>query len=155
ILQFRFWPSPTQARLPKVGTVAFGLKSLIQYRRQMNLEAIDWAALERMRMAFLEGMAGKSDYWQSESDLASYDATFAQRIGWKWDYVLEELACRAWRPPPGPLLDWGCGSGVAHRAFLDHFGNEAVTSLNLWDRSPLAMSFAQKRAKDKYPGLPV
>jgi hypothetical protein len=121
----------------------------------MQIESIDWEALDRMRTAFLEGAAGKSDYWQSESDLASYDATFAQRIGWKWDYVLEELARRAWRPPRGPLLDWGCGSGVAHRAFLDHFGNEAVTSLNLWDRSPLAMSFAQKRAKDKYPGLSV
>ena len=55
----------------------------------MNWEEIDWHALERMRRAFLQNTASAADYWQSESDLASYDATFAQRIGWKWDYVLE------------------------------------------------------------------
>jgi hypothetical protein len=121
----------------------------------MNLEAIDWAALDRMRAAFLEGMAGKCDYWKTESDLASYDATFAQRIGWKWDYVLEELTRRGWCPAPGALLDWGCGSGVAHRAFLDHFGAGAVSSLQVWDRSPMAMSFAQRRAREKYPNLAV
>ena len=43
-------------------------------------------------MAFLAGTAGQSDYWQSESDLASYDLTFAQRIGWKWDWVLADLS---------------------------------------------------------------
>src|SRR6186713_2218329 len=87
----------------------------------MNLEAINWDSLERLRAAFLAGTAGASDYWQSEADLASYDATFAQRIGWKWDYVLMELQRRGWSPPGGELLDWGCGSGIASRAFLDLF----------------------------------
>ena len=121
----------------------------------MNWSAIDWNALERLRAAFLAGTAGESDYWQSESDLASYDATFAQRIGWKWDYVLAELQRRGWSPAPGTLLDWGCGSGIAHRAFLDHFGTKGVTELRLWDRSALAMRFAEQRAKQKYPGLRV
>jgi ribosomal protein RSM22 (predicted rRNA methylase) len=121
----------------------------------MNWSAIDWNALERLRAAFLAGNAGEADYWQSESDLASYDATFAQRIGWKWDYVLAELARRGWSPAPGPLLDWGCGSGIAHRAFLDHFGTAGVSELRLWDRSLLAMRFAERRAKEKYPGLQV
>src|ERR1041384_3502994 len=61
---------------------------------KMNWEQIDWSALERLRNAFLEGSAGKQDYWRSASDLASYDETFAQRIGWKWDYVLNELTRR-------------------------------------------------------------
>jgi len=121
----------------------------------MNWYAIDWKALERMRAAFLHGTAGTTDYWQTESDLASYDATFAQRIGWKWDYVLEELSRRGWSPPRGELLDWGCGSGIASRAFLDHFGADSVSKLNLWDRSSLAMSFAAKRAREKYPDLEV
>ena len=121
----------------------------------MNFDTIDWTALERMRKSFLEGMAGKSDYWQSPSDLASYDATFAQRIGWKWDYVLRELNQRGWLPAKGSLLDWGCGSGIAHRAMLDHFGIEFVTSLHLWDRSATAMDFAQKRAIEKYPAIKV
>jgi hypothetical protein len=121
----------------------------------MNWETIDWQALGQLRSAFLAGTAGAGDYWQSESDLASYDATFAQRIGWKWDYVLAELACRGWLPPQGELLDWGCGSGVAGRAFLDHFGSETVSVLRLWDRSPQAMQFAVKRARQKYPELGV
>ena len=121
----------------------------------MNWSAIDWKALERMRAAFLGGTAGRADYWQSESDLTSYDATFAQRIGWKWDYVLAELQRRGWTPAKGTLMDWGCGSGIAHRAFLDHFGKEAVTDLRLWDRSVLAMRFAEKRAREKYAGLQI
>jgi SAM-dependent methyltransferase len=121
----------------------------------MNVSAIDWKALERMRAAFLAGTAGTTDYWQSEADLAAYDATFAQRIGWKWDYVLAELKRRGWAPPAGELLDWGCGSGIAGRAFLDYFGADSVTGLRLWDRSPLAMSFAAQRAREKFPGLNV
>ncbi len=121
----------------------------------MNWDAIDWAALGRLRTAYLSGSAGGRDYWQSESDLVSYDATFAQRIGWKWDYVLAELTRRGWGPPEGELLDWGCGSGIAGRAFLDHFGAKSVTALRVWDRSPLAIQFAAKRARQKYPGLEV
>lgn len=121
----------------------------------MSWETIDWGTLERMRTAFLAGTAGAQDYWQSESDLAAYDATFAQRIGWKWDFVLSELQRRGWTPPQGELLDWGCGSGVAGRAFLDHFGTNSIHKLRVWDRSALAMAFATQRARDKYPQLTV
>ena len=121
----------------------------------MNWETLDLTALERLRAAFLSGTAGERDYWRSESDLASYDATFAQRIGWKWDYVLAELQRRGWSPTPGPLLDWGCGSGIAHRAFLDFFGTTSISELRLMDRSPLAVQFATNKARMKYPGLNI
>ncbi|TAK99961.1 MAG: class I SAM-dependent methyltransferase [Verrucomicrobia bacterium] len=121
----------------------------------MNWDAIDWSSLERLRAAFLSGTAGVNDYWQSESDLASYDATFAQRIGWKWDYVLAELQRRGWTPPTGERLDWGCGSGVAGRAFLDFFPAEAGASVWLFDRSSVATQFAARRAREKYPNLRV
>ena len=121
----------------------------------MNTEAINWESLEHLRTAFLAGTAGASDYWQTEADLASYDATFAQRIGWKWDYVLLELQWRGWTPLPGELLDWGCGSGIASRAFLDLFGAASVSSLRLQDRSSLAVQFATRRAREKYPELSV
>jgi hypothetical protein len=121
----------------------------------MDWTTIDWRALERLRAGFLQGSTSHSDYWQSESDLASYDATFAQRIGWKWDYVLAELSRRGWSPPKSEVLDWGCGSGIAGRAFLDHFDAESVTSLRVWDRSALAMQFAERRAREKYPKLAV
>jgi hypothetical protein len=121
----------------------------------MEWKTIDWAALERLRHAYLSGAAGVQDYWRSPGDLESYDQTFAQRIGWKWDHALEELACRHWQPPGGELLDWGCGSGIAARAFLDHFRPDAVSALALHDRSALAQDFAARRARQKYPGLPV
>ncbi|MCU0787067.1 MAG: hypothetical protein MUC91_02585, partial [Verrucomicrobia bacterium] len=78
----------------------------------MSWKEVNWTSLERLRAAFLEGSAGGTDYWSSDEDLASYDLTFAQRIGWKWDWVLEDLKRLGWHPPAGDLLDWGCGSGI-------------------------------------------
>lgn len=118
-------------------------------------QSVDWTALERLRTAFLNRTAGAGDYWLTRRDLDSYDQTFAQRIGWKWDWALAELARRGWRPPPGPVLDWGCGSGVAGRAFLDYFGAAPERVLWLHDRSLLAVEYAADRARAKYPGLPV
>lgn len=122
---------------------------------KMNLDTIDWAALERLRSGFLQRSAGASDYWRTAGDLASYDQTFAQRIGWKWDYVLNELSRRGWAPPTGAVLDWGCGSGIAGRVYLDHFGPGTATRLILWDRSRLAMEFARGRVQKKFPELRV
>jgi hypothetical protein len=115
----------------------------------------DWPALDRLRAAFLAGNAGDCDYWQQPSDLASYDATFAQRIGWKWDFVLGDLQARGWRPPAELLVDWGCGSGIAARACLDFWGTATVPGACFWDRSGLAVRFAATRAREKYPGLTV
>jgi hypothetical protein len=121
----------------------------------MEWTDIDWHALERLRTAFLDGSAGHHDYWKSERDLASYDLTFAQRIGWKWDHVLSELRRRGWTPPPGEVVDWACGSGIAGRAYLDHFGPANNTALRLWDRSALARHYAKTKAEEKYRDLPV
>jgi hypothetical protein len=69
--------------------------------------------------------------------------------------VLAELQQRGWTPPEGEVLDWGCGSGVAHRAFLDQFGARPGQILHVWDRSALAIRFAADKARSKYPGLQV
>src|ERR1051326_2062734 len=121
----------------------------------MDLETIDWPSFERLRTAFLDGTAGVQDYWLGERDLASYDQTFAQRIGWKWDYVLNELKRRGWSPATGEVLDWGCGTGIAGRAFVEHFGVARATTLVLWDRSLRAMEFAARRARERFPKLKV
>ncbi len=120
-----------------------------------QLPEVSWKSLHRLRAAFLQPGPPLPDYWESETDLESYDATFAQRIGWKWDYVLEELRRRGWSPPAGQVLDWGCGTGIASRAFLDHFGPGSAQVLWLWDRSGLARAYARRRVHAKYPGLEV
>lgn len=117
----------------------------------MSFANVDWNALQRLRAAFLDGTAGRAAYWQSDRDLASYDATFAARIGWKWDHVLHELVRLGWTPPAGPVLDWGCGSGIAARRFLAHFAPVAGAEVWFSDQSSLAVSFAVKQARTVFP----
>jgi hypothetical protein len=124
----------------------------------MNLDELDWDALERLRGIFLEGKPVRTAYWRSSRDLASYNATYAERIGWKWDAVLRGLAGQGnggWRPPRGPLLDFGCGSGVAGRRVLAGFGPSAFSALHLHDKSGLAEGFSEGEARREFPGLKV
>jgi hypothetical protein len=123
--------------------------------KPLSWNTLDWAALDRLRDAFLAGKPSGDSYWSSLTDLANYDFTYAQRIGWKWDTVLRELRLREWSPPPGPLLDWGCGSGIASRRVLEAFGGEAITGLHVFDRSSIAMQFAVERAKELFPRVSV
>lgn len=114
---------------------------------------LDWTALDRLRQEFLSGQPSTGNYWASISDLANYDFTYAQRIGWKWDAVIAELQLRGWRPPAGTLVDWGCGSGIASRCVLDGFGAQDFPRLELFDRSSLAMQFAEARVRERFPQL--
>ncbi len=121
----------------------------------MNCETLDWAILDRLRAGFLGGATAIGPYWQSHADLAHYDATYAERIGWKWDAVLHELIRRHWRPRTRSILDWGCGSGVAGRRVLSFFGADKFDSLHVWDHSPLAREFAAERAHTEFATLAV
>jgi hypothetical protein len=122
----------------------------------MRWEQLDWPALDRLRAAFLGGGAADGPYWQSESELAAYDLTYGERIGWKWDAVLHELRLRGWAPLPGqPVLDWGCGSGIAARRVISFFGAHLFSALRVWDHSPLAAGFAAGSAGRAFPHLSV
>ena len=110
-------------------------------------------ALRRMRERFLAGTAGAQDYWKRPEDIALYDRTFAERIGWKWDAVLRELAARRWQPQSRHVLDWGCGSGIAGRRVLAQWPQ--FESLALHDRSALAMRFAAEKARTDFPKVRV
>ncbi|MES2570607.1 MAG: small ribosomal subunit Rsm22 family protein, partial [Verrucomicrobiota bacterium] len=77
------------------------------------------------------------------------DGTFAERIGWKWDAVLQELALRQWKPTSRHLLDWGCGTGVASRRVLERWPDQ-FQSLSLHDRSSAAVRFAADRARREH-----
>jgi hypothetical protein len=117
---------------------------------------VDWNALRRLRERFLQfdETPGGGDYWKSERELASYDFTFAERIGWKWDAVLAELRTRGWTPPEGTVLDWGCGTGVAGRRVITEWRTSSQKLL-VTDRSRSAEHFAIRRARESFPGLPV
>lgn len=122
----------------------------------MTWNEIDWRALDRLRAGFLDGGAAHGPYWQSAADLASYDFTYGERIGWKWDAVLTELKLRGWSPPANsPVFDWGCGSGIAGRRVIGAFGAKNFPSLRLWDHSPLAGDFAADAASRAFPSLDV
>lgn len=118
----------------------------------MDWASLDWNILERLREGFISGRAAEGPYWQSSDDLAHYDFTYAERIGWKWDHVLSELRQRGWSPPRGTLLDWGCGSGVAHRRMAEAWPS-SVTGVQVFDHSTLAESFSIDRMADTHPTI--
>ena len=121
----------------------------------LTWSTLDWRRLDRLRAKFLARDGAAGPYWTDREDLANYDFTYAQRVGWKWDAVLRELRLRGWQPPAGPLLDWGCGSGVAGRSVLGFYGAERFGALRVFDRSRLAAEFALERARQAFPGLDV
>lgn len=100
--------------------------------------------LSGLRERFLSGTAGARDYWRTEEDLALYDRSLGERIGWKWDAVVGELTERGWHPRSRTLLDWGCGSGIASRRVLAQWPGQWDT-VHLFDRSALAARFAAQR----------
>ncbi len=104
----------------------------------------DWERLAQMRQGFLE-RATEANYWKSRRDLQLYEATFAQRIAWKWRAVLAELRGRGFVPQPGPVLDWACGTGVAARELLSPWPTGAAPLIHFHDRASLAEEFAKTR----------
>ena len=121
----------------------------------MNWHTLDWRALGRLRERFLGAPGTGGDYWEAREDLASYDVTYGERIGWKWDHVLRELRMRGWQPRSRDVFDWGCGSGVASRRVISFFGAANFNSLTVWDHSALACDFAEDAARQNFPGLSV
>lgn len=122
----------------------------------MNLASLDWEVLDRLRATFLSDEKTKGPYWHTMTDLACYDITFGERIGWKWDAVLRELALRHWTiPTPATVLDWGCGSGIAGRRVLAALVEQAPQRLLLHDHSTLAMDYAEHHARQSFPQVTI
>lgn len=120
---------------------------------------VDWAALARLRAAYLESAPGTRlpDYWRTRAELDSYDRVLGERIGWKWDAVLAELDERGWRPAGDRhvLFDFGAGTGVAARRVVSWLGADRVARVIAWERSPLARAFARERLAAEHPALLV
>lgn len=125
-----------------------------------DLTPADWDRLSELRASFLDERAPEDatlggDYWCSRRDLELYDRTFGARIAWKWRAVLSELALRGIVPPPGRVLDWGCGTGIAAREYLRAFGASRAHPVLLWDRSTAAAEFARERIVGEYARIEV
>ncbi len=112
------------------------------------LREADWKRLEALRARFLAGTPG-ADYWEDEDLVRTYDATFGARIRWKWDGVLAEAKRRGF-PGGRVVLDIGCGSGTAGRAYFQAFNAEPGAELILWDRSLLARRTAAALAAEEF-----
>jgi hypothetical protein len=118
-------------------------------------EKIDWEGLRRIRKHFLAAEGPAGNYWSSLRLLESYDRTFAERIGWKWEAVFHELKLRGWQPRPGPVTDWGCGTAMAARKFLEYAGTDGVAFLVLWDQVENAIKYGTRRVNRFFPQVTV
>ncbi len=131
----------------------------LEFPLEEGLTARDVAILVEMREHYVArsegGIHGPLERsWRDARELALYDATFGARIGWKWRAVLAEVAQRDIAPPRGTILDWGCGTGVAVRAWLEQFGAEGQRVL-LFDASQAARRFAAQSLRARWPTLDV
>lgn len=103
-----------------------------------SITPADWKRLRALRDRFLTDAT--EEYW-TPRDLELYDATFAQRVGWKWADALNEIAQTGWRPTATRLIDWGCGTGIAGRIVAEWSG---IRSAEVFDQSATAMQFAMQ-----------
>lgn len=117
---------------------------------------MDWQRLNHLRKVFLaaQGQKGVPDYWSDPELLAAYDQTLAQRILWKWQAVWQDLGSRGWSPgfEIKTIGDWGCGTGIATRSFLNSSFFSLLKSspeFFLMDRSKIATGFAAKAVADQ------
>ncbi|WP_218109916.1 small ribosomal subunit Rsm22 family protein [Oligoflexus tunisiensis] len=111
--------------------------------------------IQKMRQGFLDTDGHLPDYWHDERWLSAYDQTLAQRIRWKWQAVLQVLAeSLAGVHGISRIVDWGCGTGMATRCFLE-LGGRPAPQVTLHDRSPGAMRFAAQQIQREFPGTRV
>lgn len=122
----------------------------------MNWTALDWKnSLDRLREGFPAAPPPRALLLKSRDDLAHYDATYAERIGWKWDAG----AARAEAP--------GLGTARAERARLGlrQRHRRPAHDRGVWPRGvrraarvgPLAArdGVRQRSGREQFPALRV
>jgi ribosomal protein RSM22 (predicted rRNA methylase) len=113
------------------------------------LTSAEWSQMQELRQRFLTPPDQSLDYWQSQQILDLYDRTFARRILWKWQGILNEAAVplSAILSRTQNIVDLGCGSGVAIEALLGFDASVRDKSLLLIDRSEIALRYATQKLK--------
>lgn len=125
-----------------------------------DLDKKTWQRAGDLRRRFVSESDLRRDYWGETADLEAYDRTLGRRIDAKWGYVLSELSQRGWRPQGGAIVDMGCGTGLAVRAWLRDLRARQVgmsdVRIVLFDRSPKATSFARSAiVREVGPGVSI
>ena len=111
---------------------------------KQTLTTSDWQRLRDLRQRFLNDAS--ENYWKERRDLELYDQVYAERIGWKWHAVLENLSLAGWQPHSKSIIDWGCGTGVASRTVAAWSG---IQKVSLVDQSSLALTFTQQKLAEQ------
>lgn len=114
----------------------------------------NWEILEGLRTLFLsEAFSSEKPYWNHLDYLVQYDHTFGERIGWKWDSVLQVLKKSGALFKSPVLVDFGCGSGKASERYLQHLGSDGISECYLWDESTLAQAYSKSKLSSCHPLL--
>jgi len=129
----------------------FAQKAWAFYISQVSVKAL--SQIQKLKELFDHSSAElRTDYWTPEL-LQLYSETLGERILWKWQAFLEDLKS-TYRHPEFlfkdsslKITDWGCGPGTASFAFAKSCSN-GPHNFNFFDRSQVAMNFAQKRLSD-------
>lgn len=109
---------------------------------ELSFSAQDWRRLETLRAEYLT--CAVSD-WTDAATLDLYHNSFGQRIAWKWRAVLAESTVARLAPVEGPVVDLGCGSGVASLSCHAAGAVPADSPWHLLDRSAVARWYAADR----------
>jgi len=115
----------------------------------------NWDILKSLRSRFLNKHFSSSSYWDNDEVLFQYDETFGKRISWKWLSVFDAAKKSVSFPHKINLFDWGCGTAVASRTFLQFWGENRIESVLLYDKSQRAKEFARHALKKDFPNIDV
>ncbi|NCN26716.1 methyltransferase [bacterium] len=119
-----------------------------------NFSKDEWLKLELLRERFLAAQPESHSYWGSLQDLELYDRSFARRISWKIEAVVDELIRLQALPDEFELVDFACGSGAMAETFAKSF-SDRIKSITLYDHSSLAMEFSKAKLRRLHPQLSV
>jgi hypothetical protein len=132
----------------------------VSFPQEPALNLSDLKLIKELQKKYLQGDSSlQKDYWNTKL-LEIYAQSLGERILWKWEGFLTKIAQEnilPWQIQEGGLHvhDWGCGPGTASLALLGQMppSLHRQVFLELTDRSPTAVSFAQKRIKKEFPEI--
>lgn len=112
--------------------------------------------IQKLRQLFIKATQGEfrsGPYWKDLEELKLYDESLGKRILWKWEEVFREFPVLGLGTPQGKILDFGCGAGVVGEALSTSFPDFSPTEFFIWDHSPLALQYTEKKLQQWSPKI--